>query len=115
MIKEIREQEPFIHFGFNRQSIIAYTNMDVIVWQDKIYINDYDENITSSGATVVSSGLNKSVLNFDTAGSYTITFSVQDKDKTITKVSNVLNIEVVDITYGTTDILWGNTEITFND
>lgn len=115
MIKEIREQEPFIHFGFNKQTITAYTNQDVIVWQDKIYIKDYDENITSVGATVVSAGLNKTVLQFSTAGNYTITFSVQDKDKTFTKVSNVLNIEVVDITFGAKNILWGNTEITFND
>ncbi len=115
MILEIREQEPFAHFGFNRQSIEVNKEQEVTVWQDKIYIKDYEASITSVGATIVSTGLNKSILKFDTAGTYTIRYNVSNKDKTQTKISNILTITVTPIAFGSKTILWGNTNITFND
>jgi hypothetical protein len=36
MIKEIKEQKPFIHFGFNKQSVTANLGNEIIVYQDKI-------------------------------------------------------------------------------
>ena len=94
MILEIREQEPFAHFGFNKQSIEANTGQEVVVWQDKIYIKDYEASITSVGAEIVSTGLNKSILKFNTSGTYTIRYNVSNKDKTQTKISNILTVTV---------------------
>lgn len=115
MIKEIRQQEPFIHFGFNKQSVNAYVGQEVVIWQDRIYIDDYDFGLISIGSSLVSQSTNKTVLTFDTAGNYTITANISDRDKTFTKQSNVLNINIQEITFGNTEIKWGNTNITFND
>lgn len=115
MIKEIRNQSPFIHLGFNKQSVTAYAGQDITIWQDKIYINDYDETLVSLGATVTESGLNKVVLSYDTVGTYQVQLNVSNRDKTITKASNELTIIVEPITFGNKVIKWGNTQITFND
>lgn len=40
MIKEIKEQKPFIHFGFNLQNITANLGNEIIVYQDKIIIDN---------------------------------------------------------------------------
>lgn len=115
MIVETRQQEPFIHFGFNKQSITVATGEDVTIWQDKIYIDSYDNAFTSVGATLKLETINKVVVTYGTVGSYTFRYNISDKDKTFTKVSNLLTVNVVPIIFGNTGIRWNNTEITFND
>lgn len=115
MIKEIREQEPFVHLGFNKQEGFYYVGETVTVWQDKIYINDYDVTIASTGSTLVTQDNNKIELTFDTAGEYTVKVNVSDRDKTFASESNVLKINIEPITFGSKRVLWGDEEITFNN
>lgn len=96
MIFQNRNKVPFIHFGFNSQSKTVAIGDEVIIWQTQIYNPaDYDPLIIADGSpTVVTEGLNKSVLTFGTAGTYDIEMDVSNKAKTITKKSNILTITV---------------------
>lgn len=96
MIFQNRNKVPFIHFGFNSQSKTVAVGNEVIIWQTQIYNPaDYDPLIIADGSpTVVTEGLNKSVLTFGTAGSYAIRLDVSTKDKRSVKQSNILSITV---------------------
>lgn len=95
MIKEIREQEPFIHFGFNKQNTTVSIGDEVVIWQDKLYTEDYDVIVNATGSSSIVKDINKTILTFDTIGSYTVTLEIEYKEKLIRKESNELNIEVV--------------------
>jgi hypothetical protein len=121
MIKEIRQQKPFIHFGFNKQSIEVNINDIVTVWQDTIYVdNFYDISITSLGGIVLNLGRNKSQLKFDSSGTYYIEFNVSDRDKNFNNTSNKLTVIVSEnitplLTHGDEVITWGNNTLTFDN
>ena len=74
MILEAINQKPFIHFGFNRQSITAGVNEPIIVWQDKMI-----------------DGLKQSeIISYNTEGVYTHKiFSSQEVE------SNELTITII--------------------
>ena len=96
MIVQLRNKIPFIHLGFNKQSLIVEVGQEVTVWQSVIYNKDvYDGAITSTGITIVSEGLNKSVIVFNSSGKYDITEAVTDKDKTFSLGSNIISVNVL--------------------
>lgn len=115
MIKEIREQEPFIHLGFNKQEAFYSVGEEVTVWQDKLYISDYDVTTVATGSNLVTQTNNKTVLTFDTSGEYEAIVNVSNRDKDFNLVSNTIKINVVPITFDSDKILWSNEQITFND
>lgn len=96
MIFQNKNKVPFIHFGFNSQSIISHIGKQVVFWQTEIYNPSiYETNINATGSpTVVSEGLNKSVLTFGSAGTYTIDIDVSNKLKTINKKSNIITVTI---------------------
>lgn len=88
-------KEPFIHFGFNKQSLNASVGEEVIIWQDRIYNADiYNISINSTGASQVSSTLNKFVLTYTMAGTYNVTFTAVLKDKAKNLESNTITVIV---------------------
>jgi len=115
MIKEIREKEPFIHFGFNRQTIIARVGIPIRLWQDNLYKDgEYNEPfLLAPSAAVTKISDYEYSLNF---------FSLGQKNCQISTIgtgakflaSNVITANVEAITWGATDIFLGNTDLTFN-
>ena len=117
MIKEIRETQPFIHFGFNRQEINVYPNEVITIFQDNIYNeNFYTAPVLVGDAfTQVEKGnFNFTSIKYTTEGTKKIKFTFEDNNN-FSFESNELTINVIGITYGSTTIFWGNETITFND
>lgn len=115
MIRENIEKEPFIHFGFNRQQINTYIGEEITIWQDSLYNSNYDYAMAFQGATIVSQSMGKFVISYNSLGNYNAMVVISDDNKTLIKNSNTITINVVERTFGASDIFWGNTEITFND
>jgi hypothetical protein len=109
MIFQNKNKVPFIHFGFNSQSKSVSIGGEVVIWQTEIYNPSiYETNINATGSpTVVSEGLNKSVLTFGGVGVYTTDIDVSNKLKTITKKSNIITVTVF---YSFTFSQSGNTQ-----
>ena len=114
MIKEIRQQKPFIHFGFNRQSITVSVGDEVTIWQDKFYLDDYDYILNLTSGNVISGSLNKSVVSFDNVGVITVSVDIESKDFLTVESSNTLEI-IVQLKYSNETVTWGNTTINFNN
>lgn len=114
MIKEEKEKQPFIHFGFNRQTITAYKNDIIKVWQDTIYNKDTVSELDTSviiGVEIT----NKTLNSFDAMAS-TIGTKYISVDIPIKKIpSNIIKLNIIERTFGALDIFFGNTELTFND
>lgn len=95
MIIENRNKLPFIHFGFNKQTINIIIGEEITVWQDSIYnTNEFDFSLTSVGSSIRESNYNKAVLTYNTLGSYTIEVNISDKAKSKTLTSNLLTVNV---------------------
>jgi hypothetical protein len=95
MIVEIRKAKPFIHFGFNRQTLTSEVSQDVVVWQDTLYNNkEYDLNfmiVNTTDAEIMYKDFNKIILRFTTTGSKSIIIQ-----NGIEKMqSNKLNINII--------------------
>lgn len=85
---------PYIHFGFGQREMEAKANQNIEIYQDTIFRDDiYDAPIISEG-TVVSSELNKIVINFTTLGTYDLNVNITTKDKGITLESNTIKITI---------------------
>ena len=115
MIKEIREKEPFIHFGFNRQTIIARVGIPIVLWQDTIFKADEitEPFVQAPSAFITKISNNKYELNFTTLGQKNCQFTtVGTGSKVLTSNEIVASVEA--ITWGATDIFLGNTDLTFN-
>lgn len=97
MIFQNKNKVPFIHFGFNSQETSVAVDDEVIIWQTRIYNPSiYETNINATGSpTVLSEGLNKVVLTFGNAGTYTIDIDVSNLPKTINKKSNIITVNVL--------------------
>lgn len=115
MIKEIRDKEPFIHFGFNRQTIIARVGIPIILWQDTIFKSDEytDPFILAPSAYITKVSVNKYELNFTTLGDKTCKFSTTGTDAKFLE-SNEIVASVQAITWGAKDIFLNNETITFS-
>lgn len=116
MIKEAREKEPFIHFGFNRQRLKVYIGKPVILYQDTIYkISEITEPfVQAPSAFVRKQSVNKYVLEFTTLGVKNCDFTTSVRGGKVLK-SNGVTVEVVAITWGSKDIFFNNENITFNN
>ena len=85
---------PYIHFGFGQREMEAKANQNIEIYQDTIFRDDiYDAQIISEGK-VVSSELNKIVINFTTLGTYDLNVNITTKDKDITLESNTIKITI---------------------
>lgn len=115
MIKEIRDKEPFIHFGFNRQTIIARVGIPIILWQDAIFKEDeFPFTFLSAPRAVITKvSVNKYELNFTTLGNKTCKFTTVGIDKN-TLESNEIIASVQAITWGAKDIFLNNETIIFS-
>ena len=95
MIAQLRKAKPFIHFGFNRQTLTAGVAQDVVVWQDTLYNKEeYDLNfmiVDTTDAEIMYKDFNKIILRFGNTGSKTIMIQY-GIDK---RESNILNINIV--------------------
>lgn len=114
MIKEIREKIPFIHFGFNRQTIIARVGIPIRLWQDNLYKDGEYTNPSiqaTNGITTKISNNEYSII-FSSIGSKTCKLTT--KFKGIDLESNVITANVEAITLGATDIFLDNENITLN-
>jgi hypothetical protein len=116
MIKEIRETEPFIHLGFSKQEITVYKNEVVTIWQDKVYNKGayFPPFLFALGSFEVEKTRNYFKIYFTTTGSKVCKVSFSG---TISKFveSNEVTINVVERTFGATNLFWGDEIITFND
>lgn len=115
MIKEIRDKEPFIHFGFNRQTIETHIGMPVTLWQDKLYKPDeiIKVDVEVQNAIAREEGINKYVLEFNALGTKVCKFiTLTGESKNLQ--SNEVVVEVVPITWESKDIFFNNENITFN-
>jgi sulfur carrier protein ThiS len=100
MIIQAKTKEPYIHLGFNKQTITVAPNEDIVLWQDTIYNNDvYVTTLVSLDAVVVSQNLGKIVFTFPNVGTYPITVTALGKDKRNVLTSNTVNIEVFQPSY----------------
>jgi plastocyanin len=96
MITQNINKVPFIHFGFNRQSITVNTGDEVVIWQDVIYnADEVDFNITSTGSVKVSDNNNKAILTYSTAGTYNIDVDISNASKTRILQSNIITVQVI--------------------
>ena len=110
MIQEIRNKKPFLHFGFNRQTITAYKGEKIILWQDTIYQKSTPlGKVTATGSTILTQNNNKIELEYVGVGSFSVKVEINKIE------SDILNIDIQERTFGATDIFWGDTIITFND
>lgn len=96
MILELKKIKPFIHFGFNRQTLTAEVAQDVVVWQDTIYNKEEYElskmNIIASGDEIIYKDFNKIILRFNTTGKKNIAVQMEsDKDLE----SNIIEVNIV--------------------
>ena len=115
MIKETREKEPFIHFGFNRQTIIARVGIPIILWQDSIFkADEYTEPfILAPSAYVTKVSINKYELNFTSLGEKTCKFTSIGVGAKVLE-SNEIVASVQAITWGAKDIFLNNETLTFS-
>jgi hypothetical protein len=65
MIVQLRQKKPFLHFGFNRQSVETFTGQTLTIYQDTIYNKDYIFNWSFSGGILISESVNQLVLKTD--------------------------------------------------
>jgi len=116
MITGIRQTPPFIHFGFNRQEITIYKNEVITIWQDTILNSDiYDSIFLTASSSVVLETKNNSIeLYFTATGEKNISLFFEASGVKFPD-SNIIKANVVDRTFGATNIFWGNETITFND
>lgn len=113
MIKEIREQKPFIHFGFNRQEITVYLNQELNIWQDKIYSeDDYRIIYVSTNYTIVDDNKNKSTIKYNTLGTKTAYVELTNLNTFEIINSNNLIVNVVEITADAINITADSNTIT---
>ena len=96
MIIQNRYRNPFINFGFNKQSFSGLINTDIVLYQDEIYKDvDYTINIIATGAVIVSRKLNKIVFQIATAGTYSVTVEVTREFDKVELTSNILTLVLV--------------------
>lgn len=115
MIKEAREKIPFVHFGFNRQTIIARVGIPIILWQDFTFKeNEYTEPfVQAPSAFITKVSRNKYILEFTTLGTKNCKFTTSGTGVKVLE-SNQIVVEVEEITWGAKDIFFNNSDITFN-
>lgn len=116
MIIEERKKQPYLHLGFNRQEIETYIDFPITIWQDTLYnsesYNLENLDISAGDAVVDNFNFNKIELSFPTTGTKTVFIEVERDSE---MQSNRLTIHINNITWGTTDIFLGNTDLTFNN
>ena len=114
MIVQARNKIPFIHLGFGKQELTVYKGEEIIVWQDELYLaNEYDFTYANTGAVVVSEQVNQLVIKYETNGVKTVQTTI-NKGEEIVIESNIITINVVDITWASKEIQFNRTDITFN-
>lgn len=86
---------PAIDFGFGQRERNALVGQNVTIYQNTIYSSDiYDVAERPIGAVTISQDLNKLVIRYNTAGTYTVQLAIGTKDKSLTIQSNELKITV---------------------
>lgn len=86
---------PAIDFGFGQRERNALVGQNVTIYQNTIYSSDiYDVAERPIGAVTISQDLNKLVVRYNTAGTYTVQLAIGTKDKSLTIQSNELKITV---------------------
>lgn len=115
MILENREKQPFIHFGFNRQTIETHIGIPVTLWQDTLYkVDEISEPFVQAPSSITTKkSLNQYELKFTTLGTKNCQFTTITEGSKILE-SNEIIVEVVAITWGSQDIFFNNENITFN-
>mgnify|MGYP003654238214 FL=1 len=96
MIIQNRYRDPFINFGFNKQTTISVIDTDIVLYQDEIYKeNDYTINIIATGAVVVSRKLNKIVFKLTNTGVYNVRVEVTREFDKVELTSNIVVVNVL--------------------
>ena len=113
MIKEIREQTPFIHFGFNRQNITANLGDEIIVYQDKIIIDNTININENPNFTIEKLNNNQFKITPIELGNANVLcdYGTIGKDKIN---SNLISINVEEITLNANYIFLNNESITLD-
>ena len=95
MIKSLNNAKPFIDFGFGTIEKQAAENEVVTVWLNTIYnLKAYNLALTAPGGTITAVSAYEYQVTYASAGNYQISLSAVTKDKTISLVSNILNLTV---------------------
>lgn len=88
---------PRLHFGLGQREITVVKDTDIEIYQDTIYNPDmYLPMSKPATATLVSTSLNKLVIKYATAGTYSIHTEIASADETTNLTSNTLTITVTD-------------------
>lgn len=116
MIKEIREQKPFIHFGFNRQNLtLQKVGNKVRVYIDGNYNpNIYNVSIDTTG-TVTQVTTRIYDVDFSTSGLKNIEVTLTNTITLDEIVSNSIEAEEVYYSFDSEDITFDNAIITFDN
>jgi hypothetical protein len=85
---------PYINFGFGQRIKTSKTGDNVTIYQDTLYNSAVYDTLIINNGTVVSSELNKIVVNFTSTGAYTLNVTVISKDKSTSYQSNNIIITV---------------------
>lgn len=113
MIKEIKEQKPFIHFGFNKQSVTANLGNEIIVYQDKIIIDNTININENPNFTIEKLNNNQFKITPIELGNANVLcdYGTIGKDKIN---SNLISINVEEITLNANYIFLNNESITLD-
>ncbi len=113
MIKEFRKQEPFIHFGFNKQSVTANLGNEIIVYQDKIIIDNTININENPNFTIEKLNNNQFKITPIELGNANVLcdYGTIGKDKIN---SNLISINVEEITLNANYIFLNNESITLD-
>jgi len=108
MIAQLRQLKPFLHLGFNRQSLDSFTGQVLTIYQDTIYNKDYVFSWSFDGGLLISENANELVLKTDNIELINISINVNGVE------SDPLKIDCKEILWNTREIKFNNTEITFD-
>lgn len=116
MIKEIREREPFVHFGFNRVNL----PLQKVGNKVRVYIDgNYNKNIYS--VSISTKGITTQIttriydVEFATSGVENIEVTLTNTQTGETLTSNSIVAQEIYYSFDNEDIRFDNTIITFDN
>ncbi|KGO91742.1 PKD domain-containing protein [Flavobacterium subsaxonicum] len=96
MIQQLKTLTPFIHFGLGANQKQVAAGQPVTIWLDTLYNQEaYTFRLAAVGSQITKISNYEYQVTYAAAGSYTINFTVNSADKTISLASNTLNLTVV--------------------
>lgn len=116
MILEARKRTPFVHFGFNETYKTAIANEVVDVYLKTVYNQDYfqDFNLVALGsASLIEVSNYHYQVTYSTQGVKNITLQIE-KATPKELNSNILELEIIPLTFDTTKITFDNNNLTWD-